>query len=413
MEGIPDVPWLSRFAQRNSGEEKAFRDGAHRSRPPDETVAEFSTLMSPMGITRLADVTGLDVLGIPVYTAIRPLSRSLVVSMGKGSTVAAAKASALMESIEAWHAEHTVLPGRRASYKSLSATWAAVIDVTRLPRLSGITHRGDLDVEWVEGVELFTDCPVWIPAEVVSLDFRDNGQEESGLLRGSNGLASGNTLAEAAVHALCEVIERDAEVLWRMGPVFRRVRTSTVADANCRRLLNCFEAHGIDVAGWDITSDTGIPAYGCTLVPREAERFWRPVGVHDGYGCHPSPAVALARALTEAAQTRLAYISGSRDDLLPEEFAAASWPELVAEASKELASIDAEVDFPPEPEPRGFIDDLNHILAGLRRAGVEQAALVDLSQSAYGVPVVRALVPGLEGPAGAAEPGARAMEGAR
>jgi ribosomal protein S12 methylthiotransferase accessory factor YcaO len=109
------------------------------------------------------------------------------------------------------------------------------------------------------------------------------------------------------------------------------------------------------VAVWDITSDTDIPAYGCALVPREAERSWRPVGVHDGYGCHPSPSVALARAaLTEAAQTRLAYISGSRDDLLPEEFAAAPRPELVAEASKELASIDAEVDFPTEPESGGF-----------------------------------------------------------
>jgi ribosomal protein S12 methylthiotransferase accessory factor YcaO len=34
----------------------------------------------------------------------------------------------------------------------------------------------------------------------------------------TNGLASGNTRDEALLHALMEVIERDAVTLWKLGP---------------------------------------------------------------------------------------------------------------------------------------------------------------------------------------------------
>lgn len=415
MEEGSLTPWLSRLGSEEPERAKVFRSGTHRTHLPEETVAQLSPLRERIGITRLADITGLDILGIPVFAAIRPLSRSLVVSMGKGSTEAAAKASALMESIETWHAEHPTKSRRHGTRKALLTDGLTPVDVSQLPQLPESDHLDETKaIDWVEGVDLFTDCPLWVPLDVVSLDFRDTAQHSgSGLLRGSNGLASGNTVAEAALHALCEVIERDAEVLWRMSADFRRVRLGSVNDPNCCGLLERFEACAIDVAVWDITSDTGIPAYGCTIIPREGERIWRTVGVHDGYGCHPSPAVALARALTEAAQTRLAYISGSRDDLLPEEFAAACRPELVAEAAAELASIEETVDFPAEPAVHSFFDDLALILTGLRRAGLEQAALVDLSQPAYGIPVVKALVPGLEGPAGTAAPGSRALEAAR
>jgi len=52
-----------------------------------------------MGITRVANVTGLDHVGIPVVMACRPNARGLAVSQGKGLTLDAAKASAVMESI--------------------------------------------------------------------------------------------------------------------------------------------------------------------------------------------------------------------------------------------------------------------------------------------------------------------------
>lgn len=407
------ISYLEKIAPDTTDAAGDFRDGTHRIRTPDDTLAEYSGTAPRAGITRIADLTGLDSLGVPVFSAVRPLSRSLVVSMGKGITKAAAKASAMMESLETWHAEQVEPHGPAAAYKDLLVSGEPVLDAPALPCSPGTPFREDVVCSWVPGVDLLTGAPVLVPWEAVSLDLSQQDPTRTGLLRGSNGLASGNSLTEAVLHAACEVVERDAETVWRLDSEFRRVRTSTVGDANCRWLLGRFSDSGLDVAVWDITSDTGVPAYGCTLVPRDAERFWRPVGVHDGYGCHPSPGIALTRALTEAAQTRMAYVSGSRDDLLPEEFAASADLELASRAAAELAGIEETEDFRDEPAPRGLLDEAGSVLGALSQAGAKQVVMVDLTRPDIGVPVVRILVPGFEGPAGAAAPGTRATRATR
>ena len=55
-----------------AGAAKHYRGGTHRALSPAETLERFLPLRREMGITRLANVTGLDVLGIPVYMACRP-----------------------------------------------------------------------------------------------------------------------------------------------------------------------------------------------------------------------------------------------------------------------------------------------------------------------------------------------------
>src|SRR4051812_19172250 len=98
---------------------KAFRQETHRTTSPTETVARMKTWMGLMGITRIANLTGLDRIGIPVVAVYRPNARSVAVSQGKGVTLAAAQASGLMESIEAYHAENLNLPLRLASYREM------------------------------------------------------------------------------------------------------------------------------------------------------------------------------------------------------------------------------------------------------------------------------------------------------
>jgi hypothetical protein len=58
-----------------------------------------------MGITRVADITGLDTIGIPVIAVCRPNSRSVVVSLGKGLDVISARASGC-------HGKHRDFHGR-------------------------------------------------------------------------------------------------------------------------------------------------------------------------------------------------------------------------------------------------------------------------------------------------------------
>ncbi len=100
---------------------KHYRVGTHRVVSPVQTLERIRPHLTDMGITRLANVTGLDRVGIPVVMAMRPNSRSVAVSQGKGVDLNAAKASAVMESVESWHAERIDLPTLYGSYNDLKA----------------------------------------------------------------------------------------------------------------------------------------------------------------------------------------------------------------------------------------------------------------------------------------------------
>src|SRR4051812_30970889 len=104
------------------GTKKAFRGGTERAVPPAETLDRILPLLPEFGITRIANVTGLDRVGLPVIAVSRPNSRSISVSQGKGLTLEAAQVSGLMESIESWHAEHALLPLLLGSEAELSRT---------------------------------------------------------------------------------------------------------------------------------------------------------------------------------------------------------------------------------------------------------------------------------------------------
>lgn len=77
----------------------------HRARTPEQTWQVLEPELERLGITRVARLTDLDYLGIPVWTAIRPHSHTLVTSQGKGANDELAKISAVLEAAELWHAE--------------------------------------------------------------------------------------------------------------------------------------------------------------------------------------------------------------------------------------------------------------------------------------------------------------------
>src|SRR5580765_9053280 len=103
----------------DGGGAKRFRDGTHRTVSPEETVARLQPLLPALGITRVANVTGLDLAGVPVVMVCRPNSRSVAVSQGKGIDLASARASGLMEAAELYHAETITLPLRLCTYEEL------------------------------------------------------------------------------------------------------------------------------------------------------------------------------------------------------------------------------------------------------------------------------------------------------
>ena len=209
---------------------KRFRDGTHRVVDPEATLARVLPLAARMGITRIAVLTGLDSIGIPVAAAVRPNSRSIAQHQGKGATLAAAKASALMEAAETYHAETVSLPLRLASYEELDGTAVAP---SRLPLAPvGASLGGAVTAErllWVAAQELMTAAQIWVPFELVSTDFTQPPPVGGAIFQATtNGLASGNTWLEAMLHALYEVVERDAVAIWRAAAPPRKTRARSI-----------------------------------------------------------------------------------------------------------------------------------------------------------------------------------------
>jgi YcaO-like protein with predicted kinase domain len=382
---------------------KGFLLGTHRTVPPGETLARLLPLLNEFGVTRVANVTGLDEIGIPVVLAVRPNARSLSVAQGKGADLTAAKVSAIMESIEQHHAEHVRLDVRWASFDELAAT-EKVVDPDRLPQL-GRGYDKQTRILWTAARGLNDPARVWVPHELVHLDFTLPLPPGSGhFLGGSNGLASGNHPLEAVVHALTELIERDAlTLLYQSGPDEQRRRqidAGTINDELCRSLLARYERAGVAVAIWDATSDIGVPTFLCDVIDRETNAF-RPTGSARGSGCHPDPGVALARALTEAAQSRLTRITGSRDDLQSAHVDAhRSEQKIAADRARVLEAVAGQLPFRhANLATNTFEAEIAQLTERLAAVRAGPALIVDLSQPGRPFHVVRAIVPGLEGPA--------------
>ena len=380
-------------------ENKAYRLGTHRALTPADTLRRVQPLLSDMGITRVANVTGLDRVGIPVYTAFRPLSRSISVSQGKGFEPDAAKVSAIMESVETFHAETVTQPLRYASINQLIGN-TNLIDTRRLAQITKDNINNDEPVFWIEGQNLLNNSSCWFPFEILSTDYTVPALNGSGYFAANtNGLASGNTLNEAICHAIFEVVERDAEALWQQQVVTDQVNCGldldSINDTNCRWLVEKFTDADIEIKIWDITSDVGLPCYVCLAIGGEND--W--ADPEFGAGCHAAREVALSRAITEAAQARATYIAGSRDDVGLSEYKQAQ------RAKRRLQGLNQFQKHQPKKrfdatntfDNKDINDDLALCLALLSAVGIEEVVAVDLSKPEFGLAVAKVVIPGLEG----------------
>ncbi|MCA9664332.1 MAG: YcaO-like family protein [Myxococcales bacterium] len=384
---------------------KGYATGTTRTRAPAETLALIEPLVARFGVTRLANITGLDRIGIPVYQAVRPNARSLSVSQGKGLDAPSAQVSALMESLESYHAEHARCAVRLESQRAL-AREARVADPTRLPLARGTHYQPDAPLPWTAARDLRSDEPVFVPFEIVHANFTVPRVPGSGAFSPStSGLGSGNHIAEATLHGICELIERDAETLWRIaggeaGSAYR-VAPESIDYAPARALVERFKAAGLDVMIWDMTSDVQVAAFSVIVFDPESDADLNPSPAADGSGAHPDRDVALCRALTEAAQSRLTAIAGSRDDFTLALYQGTQRAE-VLDHFRTLARAPAERSFEEVPVFRGesIDDDLEHVLDRLAGRGMSEVLVIDLSSPELaetpGLRFARTVVVGLE-----------------
>lgn len=356
---------------------KTFFDGTHRTRHPGETWAALRPVLMAYGVTRVADVTGLDDLGIPVTMAVRPLARTLSVAQGKGATLDAARVSGALEAIEAWHGERAVpAPVERAPAEALRLPYPVAALETHPGSL--LTSRTVLD--WITARSAVDGTPVPVPAACVRLGREVHDRWRLHLPSAStNGLASGNTAAEAVTHALCEVIERDA-VSDLTSPVREgrpvRIDPRSVTDPHCAALIERIQQARAWLELWHLPSRFGVPVMSSYL--------WRedqPALLVSGSGAHLDPHVALSRAITEAAQSRLTAITGSREDVHPATYREAGHrgPSTAAEPGADWGQIAAQF-------AAGFTTDdreAAHLAARIAAVTGVAPLVVDLTHGPY------------------------------
>lgn len=371
--------------------------GPHRDVPPEATLARLRPILGQFGITRVGVLTGLDIVGIPVAAAYRPNSRSIAVHQGKGRTLAAAKVSAVMEAAECWHAENADLP-LRLGYASEIVRHGAAVTPDRLP-LTGQGDPANARFLWTVAHDLLAGAPVWVPYELVSADFTVPAPSGFGLFRQTtNGLGAGNTPVEAMLQGIYEAVERDAVALWHAAsPERQAARCIDPAGINgevSRWMLARFAAASVDVHIWDVTTDIALPAFLVLICDADGVAGVEP---EFGSGCHAGADVALSRALAEAAQARVTRISAARDDFLPESFDFAGRTARDDAARQLMRTIPA-ARFRPRNRDATPEADLDAALTALSHCGISQVACIDLSRAEIGIPVMRVIIPGLEGP---------------
>ena len=376
-----------------------LESGYCRLNSPAATLQRIQPMLAKCGITRYADITGLDEIGIPTYAAIRPRALVLQVSNGKGVTADAAKVSALMEAIEVDHAERPLREKLRwASAEELEAAGENYYDPQKLEMRSDVYWEAGYKIPWTLGENILTREQVWFPGNYIYFDLEPVQFQTS-----SNGLASGNHRLEADLHALYELIERDA-----VSGAFRNFKLkvlkhwtvidpSSVDEPPLSDLIARVNRAGIRLLLIHIHYGMPIHTFWALLVN---ESSFSPVSaLNYGYGTHLDPLVAACRAVTEAAQSRLTFIHGCREDLLEKK----SFRAVNVEDSRAFTffrNLHADRNWSDfrdcgDEQIEDLVECHDHVVSLVQKAGKGPVYRFDLERPEIGIPVVRLVAPSL------------------
>ena len=352
-------------------------------------------LARQVGITRVANVTGLDRIGLPVASAIRPNTRNLSVSFGKGLDWESALISAIMESAELFFSERPNAATCLATSRELGP--ASAIDIDRLERRDDGINIQTERMPWLQGSDFVSGSPQWVPAELVSMDYTVEARRQKRYFTlGATGLAAAFDRDRAILHALLEVIERDSHRRWNeTSDMCREMSLCDPHAGDCpivADILKRIAAAGLAVFVWDMTSDLGVSCYLVEILDFAAEAT---TAYSQGAAADIVPALALRKALLEAVQVRLTYIAGSRDDLEWSDYGK-RYDRIVENRRhlEVLTSGKAPAKVPPAPEV-DFRASLGQIAGLIEKRRNSRVAVVDVTGRDDPVHVVKVIVPAL------------------
>jgi len=235
------------------------------------------------------------------------------VASGKGMDDDAAQVSALGEAVEryagmAWPGEDIRrcprgdLPGLALDPQRLvlygQAQYANLPYAPLLP---------DSVLGWLPGRTLPSGQPIWVPAQPTLMAYTPAPAEPDLCQVTSNGLAAGPTLAQAALRAALEVLERDAFVAtWLLRLPCERVDPASVPDAGVRQLAAAYARRGVQLELYRLFPRGPVHCFVGLGVALQAAVL---PAVVVGLGADLDPVRAAASAALEIGQVRpgLAY----------------------------------------------------------------------------------------------------------
>lgn len=399
--------------------------GEGRSASSAETLARWSHHISPItgavrALVRSSDLSDRLVhnyvaghnLAIPQGSVQRLRQHLRSKSGGKGKTDLHARASGLCEALERYSGLfHGDEPRRSATWAQLGESAIhpnAVMNFSQsqyeqrdqcnrgAPHFHVVPQPFDpgCEIDWSPVWSLTRQTHRYLPTQLLYYGYPS--QPGRNFCRAdSNGNAAGNTLEEAVLHGLMELVERDSVALWWYNRARRpAVDLASLKDPYVDQLRDRYRAMGRELWVLDLTVDLGIPAFAaisrCPAGPAEA--------IMMGFGADLNPAEGVVRALTELNQFVLTALSAARETVGDEDSGLLRW--------WRTATLAAHPYLSPAPGACRSLadcdvichDDLREAIrfaqAVLERQGLEILVL-DQTRPDIGLPVVKVLVPGL------------------
>lgn len=377
-------------------DELTYFTGTHRVIAPEKTIENNENKLKVAGVTRIADITDLDRIGIPIYTAIRPTAEEGAVSIygGKGITKEHSKASAMMEAFERYSAERQ--DSDDAIIAKIDEIEGNYIDPKslNLPKELEKKDITDLKLEWSLAKDIVSNEDHYIPTNAI---FHPYKYPVSLFKSNTNGLASGNVLEEAILHGIFEVIERDAWSIFELTHKnYAQIDIDSIESDVINESIDKFESNGIKIKLMDFTADIKIP----TIAASADDTVTKDAGLLTlGMGTHLDPEVAILRALTEVAQSRATQINGAREDTVRADFAREAGYERMKRINKyyfrqedekiPLSSIE-------NKSTTSITEDLKIVKEELMANDLDKILYYDLTRPELDVSVVRVIIPEME-----------------
>ncbi len=373
---------------------KKFTIDQDKAIAPEETLRKFYAKVDALNINILNEVKRIDNgrLNIPVYFSICGEDAKTLTGtkkqMGKGASPIQAEASACMELAERF----SFFSYKNNSGNFLTGDYAAMIKaghpVLAMEYLLTSVHDSHSSVELLR--QLLEDIPMqWVWATNIT-------RGEDVLMPFSwffainefNGPSAGNTLEEAAMQGICEIVERHVcSLINNRKLITPRIDTASIEDEVARELLHKFNAHNIELYLNDFSLDTGICTVGALAIDRST--FPEKSEIVYTAGTTPDPEKALIRAITEVAQLAGDFNTASN-------YVASGLPKPLAMEEVEYVTNSPEsvtIGEMSKLADNNIRVEIDNCIAALKKIGME-IFMIDVTHDDLQIPALYTIVPG-------------------